>query len=125
MTAFWIYRISQTLFIVTLNTNNKILLSLLGEKKKCFSGCLFPANTASFLQDLAFLSPISSFFSQAEGRTFPGIGELSPRSEHPQQAGGVASKVHSIVAAHVEREGKCHVAIQHSDRVEESSGCAL
>lgn len=39
MTTFQVYMISQTLFIVTLNINNKAMLSLLEEKKKGFSGC--------------------------------------------------------------------------------------
>jgi len=41
VTAFWIYRISQTLFIVTLYTNDELSLTLLEEMKKCFSGCFF------------------------------------------------------------------------------------
>lgn len=65
------------------------------------------------------------FFFQTEGRTFPGIRELSPRSEHPRQASDGASKVHNTVAAAVEREGRCYVAVQHSKSVEESSGCVL
>lgn len=39
MTTFQVYMISQTLFIVTLNINNKAMLTLLEEKKKGFSGC--------------------------------------------------------------------------------------
>lgn len=38
MTTFQVYMISQTLFIVTLNINNKTMLTLL-EEKKGFSGC--------------------------------------------------------------------------------------
>lgn len=38
MTTFQVYMISQTLFIVTLNINNKTMVTLLEEKKKGFSG---------------------------------------------------------------------------------------
>lgn len=126
MPAFWICRISQTLLMVTLKANNKISLTLIWREEEMFLLVFSSCQYFLFLvRALVFRSSISSFFFQAEGRNFPGIRELSPRSEHSQQASGVARKVHSTAAAHVEREGKCHVAVQHSDRVEQSSGCAL
>lgn len=64
-------------------------------------GPFFPVNAVLFF---------FSLFSQAEGRTLPGIRESCPRSKHPQEASGVASKARSIVAACVERKGKCCIA---------------
>lgn len=90
-----------------------------------FVWVLFSCQYCVFLIRVSLSKLHFFFFFQAEGRTFPGIRELYPRSENPRQASGDGSEVHNTVAAAVEREGRCYVAIQHSESVEKSSGCVL
>lgn len=100
MAAFCLCGIGQTLFYNNA-TSHEILLTLLEEKRNVSLGPFSPANTVLFF----------SLSSQAEGRTLPGIRELSPRSKYPQETSSVGSKMLSTVAAHLEREGKCCIAI--------------
>lgn len=119
MTAFCMYGIGQIPFIVTLYVNHEIPPTLLEEKEECFSRCFFSCQCCFGFFSLS---------SQAEGRILPGIRELCPKSKHPQEASGVASKVCSTVASHVEREvlHSCERVMCYScDWVEKSSCCVF